>query len=898
MATSKKTIATMKNLFKNLMLVAVAAMGFTACEQVSVESVTPGTPEVKMTVIAGMDETRTYIDEANKVVAWNAGDKLMVVEGEDTFRKTSDIAIDADGKAKFTVSFPEVGGAVTYNAVFPASAVNTSVDFTAEELELQVKSTQWATAESFDPTADLLVAKQLEFDAQPEELNMQFKRIVALGKMTLKGLGEGAVKQVIFTAEPGVNVAGRCLVNATTATVLEYANANASTSITVNYEEGCEVSGDFPVYFACNPVEMEEMNCFTVQVICDNAVYTREVEIPSGRSLKFTAGNLATFTVDMAEGEKQEVSVSTTVTDTLTRATTGVTDTNYTSWSGKTAGESGAVYAGQSAGDNESIQLRSKNSDSGVVTTASGGYARKITVTWNSNTSDGRTLDIYGNNTAYTNATNLYSTSTQGTKLGSIVKGSGKATELEITGDYAYIGMRSNSGAMYLTEIKIEWQTGGGSGDGVEIVIPSFDLTKRQLSFSAEGGTETIEVKAIDGFDNIVSAEADAEWLTIEKNGYSFTVTADENLGFERTANVTFSADGCEDIKVAVSQKPNYDAAIEATVAEFLKAKEDATTLYRLRGTITSVAETTYGNFDITDETGTVYIYGLCSPTGATKYWATSGAQIGDDIEIITVRTSHNNSPQGKNAIFVEKQRPGTIAFWSFDKTSASFTSEGGVAEIKVSAYNLKEDVELEFKAGEDGDLFEAEYENGVLTIRAEANTATEALNATLYVRSGDLEQTITISQAAYVEPGEGGDEPVLVEKTATLSFANKAQRTTFTSEQQIWEQNGLKLTNDKASSTNAVADYANPARFYAGSKLTLDAPGAIKSIKFTCNSSSYATAMKNSVGTVAGATVTTSGSDVTVTFTEATAAQFVVAKMTAQVRMNSLSVTYMGEEE
>ena len=887
----------MKNLFKNLMLVAVAAMGFTACEQVSVESVAPGVPEVKMTVIAGMDETRTYIDEANKVVAWNAGDKLMVVEGEDTFRKTSDIAIDADGKAKFTVSFPEVGGAVTYNAVFPASAVNTSVDFTAEELELQVKSTQWATAESFDPTADLLVAKQLEFDAQPEELNMQFKRIVALAKMTLTGLDEGVVKQVIFTAEPGVNLAGRCLVNATSATVLEYASANASTSITVNYDESVndvDITEGFPVYFACNPVEMQEMNCFTVQVICDNAVYTREVEIPSGRSLKFTAGNLATFTVDMTEGEKVEAEAATFVTDTLTRATTGVTSTSYASWTGKN-GTSGAVYAGNSAGGNESIQLRSNNSNSGVVTTASGGYARKITVTWNSNTDAARTLDIYGSNTAYTAATDLYKDATKGTKIGSIKMGT---TELEITGDYAYIGMRSTSGAMYITQIDIEWQQGGGSGEGVEVVIPSFDLTKRQLSFSAEGGMETIEVKAIDGFDNIVSAEADAEWLTIEKNGYSFAVTADENLGFERTANVTFSADGCEDIKVVVSQKPNYDAAIEVTVAEFKAAKEDATTLYRLRGTITSVAETTYGNFDITDETGTVYIYGLCSPTGATKYWATSGAQIGDDIEIITVRTSYSNTPQGKNAIFVEKQRPGTIAFWSFDKTSASFTSEGGVAEIKVSAYNLKEDVELEFKAGEDGDLFEAEYENGVLTIRAEANTATEALNATLYVRSGDLEQTITISQAAYVEPGEGGDETVLVEKTASLSFDNKAQRTTFSTTQQIWEQNGIKLTNDKASSTNDVADYAKPARFYAGSKLTLDAPGAIKSIIFDCNSSSYATAMKNSVGTVAGATVTVSSDKVTVVFTEATAVQFVVAKMTAQVRMDSLTVTYMGEEE
>ena len=884
----------MKNLFKNLMLVAVAAMGFTACEQVSVESVTPGTPEVKMTVIAGMDETRTYIDEANKVVAWNAGDKLMVVEGEDTFRKTSDIAIDADGKAKFTVSFPEVGGAVTYNAVFPASAVNTSVDFTAEELELQVKSTQWATAESFDPTADLLVAKQLEFDAQPEELNMQFKRLVALGKMTLTGLGEGEVKQVIFTAEPGVVVAGRMLVNATTATVLESDYDYTSSSITVNYE-GATVTENFPVYFTCIPFEMKEANCFTVQVICNNAVYTREVEILGGRSLKFTEGNLGTFTVDMSKGDKQEVSVSTTVTDVFTKSYIGVTSSSYSNWSGKT-GTSGAVYAGQSSGGTD-IQLRATN-PSGIVTTTSGGLARKITVTWHINTTAGRTLDIYGKNTAYSTAADLYAAATQGTKLGSIKCGT--STELEIDGDYAFIGLRSNSGSMYITEIKIEWQQGGGNGGGAEIVVPSFDLDKRQLSFDVEGGSQDIEVEAIDGFNNIVSAEADAKWLTIKNEGYTFTVTAAENEGFARTANITFSADGCEDIVVAVSQDANPNAAIEATVAEFLAAEENDTTLYRLRGTITNVAETTYGNFDLTDETGTVYIYGLCSPEGVSKYWAASGAQLGDDIEILTVRSSYSNTPQGKNATFVEKQRPGTIAFWSFDKTSASFTSEGGVAEIKVSAYNLKEDIELEFKAGEDGDMFEADYADGILTISAEANSATEELNATLYVRSGDLEQTITITQAAYVEPGEGGDEPELVEITATLSFANKAQRTTFTTSQQIWEQNGLKLTNDKASSKNAVADYADPARFYAGSKLTLDAPenSKIKSITFDCNSSSYATAMKDSVGTVDGATVTVSSDKVTVTFTEATSAQFVVAKMTAQVRMDSLSVTYMGEEE
>lgn len=93
------------------------------------------------------------------------------------------------------------------------------------------------------------------------------------------------------------------------------------------------------------------------------------------------------------------------------------------------------------------------------------------------------------------------------------------------------------------------------------------------------------------------------------------------------------------------------------TVAEFLAMPEDETAgaaTYRLTGVITRVANTSYGNFDLTDETGTVYIYGLCSPEGAQKYWAESGAKLGDTITIETVRTSYAGSPQGKNAIFVE----------------------------------------------------------------------------------------------------------------------------------------------------------------------------------------------------------------------------------------------------
>ena len=100
-------------------------------------------------------------------------------------------------------------------------------------------------------------------------------------------------------------------------------------------------------------------------------------------------------------------------------------------------------------------------------------------------------------------------------------------------------------------------------------------------------------------------------------------------------------------------EKPDYSDAKEVTVQEFLDAAEDPSVYYKLTGEITNVANTTYGNFDLTDATGTVYIYGLSSPEGEQKYWAESGAKKGDTITVITVRTSYNGTAQGKDAIFV-----------------------------------------------------------------------------------------------------------------------------------------------------------------------------------------------------------------------------------------------------
>ena len=151
-----------------------------------------------------------------------------------------------------------------------------------------------------------------------------------------------------------------------------------------------------------------------------------------------------------AEGEK---------TDVLNNEFIGNSGTTYKDFSGKT-GSSGAVYAGQSAGGNSTIQLRTNNSNSGIVTTTSGGKVKSITITFNSATVDGRTVNVYGKNTPYEAATDLYNTSTSGTLLGSVAyDGNTTSFTIDIDEDYTFIGLRSNSGALYLDKVQITWET-------------------------------------------------------------------------------------------------------------------------------------------------------------------------------------------------------------------------------------------------------------------------------------------------------------------------------------------------------------------------------------------------------------------------------------------------------
>lgn len=124
-------------------------------------------------------------------------------------------------------------------------------------------------------------------------------------------------------------------------------------------------------------------------------------------------------------------------------------------------------------------------------------------------------------------------------------------------------------------------------------------------------------------------------------------------------------------------------------------------------------------------------------------------------------------------------------------------------------------------------------------------------------------------------------------ETTATISFADASARVEWDTTHQIWQQNGIKITNNKASSTSDVVDGVDPAKFYAHSELIIEYPSMTK-IVAEASGSKYVFA-DTSVLDV-DATITVSGTTTTITFA-APVDKVTVSYLAKQWRATSMTV-------
>lgn len=756
----------MKNLFKSIMTVAVAAISLTSCSNNFAEEVVFN-EKINLNITAVSDEiTRSVFGEPSEgkyPTLWEGEEKFVLNVNENTGKTTESVeaSFSADLRTvnlKAQLELKDAPESYTVYAMVPQSAC-VFAGITADKgWQVDVPTLQIAGPNSCDPAAQILVGASDTKESAAETFNMTFKHAVAYGKMTLTNLNLNGATINSVAIESEKNIAGRFYINNKTAA---YTDNSPSPAITV------KTSSAENIWFALAPVDVSN-TVLKIVVNTDKGTLTKSVTMPANR--KFEIGKISTFKVDMT-GVELVSSVKYTLL-------TNIADLKVGDQVIIAAAKAEKAISSTQNGNNRAFAAITKNDDNTLSDPAK---TVEIFVVEN-----GVTAGTYAFNAqkhvgyiyAASSSKNYLRTQTNKDANASwnvTVTNAGIAT-IKATGSNTKNLLRFNSSSSLFScydsgqEDVVIYRLAGEEQepDTTPQIIPA----QTTITIEANVTSATVEF-TLNNITGNVTVDWEADWIDAEIDSNTLYIDASENTSTEqREAVLTLSANGAVATVTLVQKGKAVDAQL-ITVAEFIKKGVSEDVEYILSGTITAVANTTYGNFDLTDDTGTVYIYGLVSPDGATsKYWATSKAKLGDDITIKTIRADFNGTPQGKNAKFVELVSPGTRAFYTVDPMVVDFASAGGEKVVSVTTYNTDATV----SATSDNDVFTVSVSGKEVTISAAANELEEAIEGVVTINVGNLAPTkVKVTLAAKPAAGtvEGGSDDFHTISSTNTSYVS-----------------------------------------------------------------------------------------------------------------------------
>ena len=187
-----------------------------------------------------------------------------------------------------------------------------------------------------------------------------------------------------------------------------------------------------------------------------------------------------------------------------------------------------------------------------------------------------------------------------------------------------------------------------------EQVISSLAEFKPEFScigLPYEGGISSMSFTST--ADWSVEQKSVPEWLTVTPTagvpGSSALVFAtDPNPAMSaRTADVLVNVGGRQQRLIVTQAGAGPIEAPISTVQQLLDGSDGE--VFRIKGTVTSVASTYYGNLYVKDATGTIYMYGINNemgqdPRSAEGGWDSFGIEAGDVITVQGPRSTHNGT--------------------------------------------------------------------------------------------------------------------------------------------------------------------------------------------------------------------------------------------------------------
>ena len=307
------------------------------------------------------------------------------------------------------------------------------------------------------------------------------------------------------------------------------------------------------------------------------------------------------------------------------------------------------------------------------------------------------------------------------------------------------------------------------SDDKDATYLDGLRVSQSYVALDIAGGSASIDVTA--NGDWTIDEDRVPGWLTVlptsgTGNG---TITFSAGAAEGRSAELHILCNG-EVQHINVIQ--GLTTIENASCAEVLAGPDSKT--YQVTGVVTSIANTTYGNWYINDGTGEVYVYGTLDAKGAEKNFSSLGIEVGDQVTIQGPKTTYNGTVELVNVTVVKIVK-------SLIKVD-SLTVDGAVSS------------ELPVAGGEITAHLTCKGSGVAVEIPAEAKEWLGVTSSTV-----GLNPTVTF----YAKKNEGGDREVTVTFKTTDGSKEYTSQATITQKGAIIETNVADFLAAEVGTTN-----------------------------------------------------------------------------------------------
>ena len=211
--------------------------------------------------------------------------------------------------------------------------------------------------------------------------------------------------------------------------------------------------------------------------------------------------------------------------------------------------------------------------------------------------------------------------------------------------------------------------------------LDEVQVSQSYIALPTEGGSIDVTVTATDSWE----ITGIPEWLTVAPAagpaGKTVVKFFAEAASATNESVLKLLCAGKTQLLTVLQMADKVELPI--TSCAEVNAAEDGIT-FKIKGTITAIENTTYGNMYVTDETGSVYIYGTLYE-GAEKQFSKYGVEVGDIVVVEGPRGSYKGSPQLVNATILAIEKS-LIKVESVDPETAELPIEGGILTVTLTA--------------------------------------------------------------------------------------------------------------------------------------------------------------------------------------------------------------------